>query len=124
MALAVDEIHAREIEKVESGEADMANPPPDLTPTIWRGKRKDPRTDPLFYTMFLLDRPDLFLPLIDPPKVFPKIYSLLGFNIYCFHTHLIVTPPANRSRSSKEAGQPMGDAWHQDSGRVNQDLES
>lgn len=127
MVAATDEIHAREVARVRRGEVDMKNPPADLTPTIWRGTRSDPTTDPLFYTMYIQDHPEAFLPLIDHPRVFPKVWGLMGFNIYCFHTHLIVTPPANRPRRG-EPGQTGPDFsienWHQDSGRVNQDLES
>ncbi len=76
----------------------------------------DPRKA-LFYPNFLPEDP-LFADLVDYPKTLPKVWGLLGWNIYLYHAHLIVTPPS---------GQPLGDktfGWHQDSGRVNQEIES
>jgi ectoine hydroxylase len=71
----------------------------------------------LFYPNFIPDNP-LFAGLVDYQKVFPKVWGILGWNIYLYHAHLIVTPPS---------GQPVDDktfGWHQDSGRVNVEMES
>ncbi len=76
----------------------------------------EPRTA-LFYPNFIPED-DAFLDLVDYPKILPKVWGILGWNIYLYHGHLIVTPPS---------GKPMGDAtfgWHQDSGRVNAEMES
>lgn len=76
----------------------------------------DPRAA-LFHPDFLPESP-LFVDLVDEPRVLPKVWGILGWNIYLYHCHLIVTPPS---------GKPVGDAtfgWHQDSGRVNVEIES
>lgn len=66
----------------------------------------------LFHDNFLCD--DLeFLKLIDYPKVFPKIWGILGWNIYIYHTHLIVTPKSNVKESF---------GWHQDGNQANFDM--
>lgn len=71
----------------------------------------------LFYTDFVKDHP-LFLDLVDYDKVLPKVWGILGWNIYMYHTHMIVTPPSGQPKSDKTFG------WHQDSGRVNLEMES
>lgn len=71
----------------------------------------------LFYTDFIKDH-QLFLDLVDYEKVLPKVWGLLGWNIYMYHTHMIVTPPSGQEKSDKTFG------WHQDSGRVNLEMES
>ena len=64
-------------------------------------------------------RDDLFLNLLDWPKTFPKVWGILGWHIQLYHTHMMTVPPAPRPRNGYER---MG--WHQDSGRLNQDLET
>jgi ectoine hydroxylase len=63
---------------------------------------------------------DDFIELIDHPRIFPKVWAILGHNIYLYHAHLGVTPPL--------AGHPPPEQeqlrFHQDSGRVNFDIES
>jgi len=63
---------------------------------------------------------DEFVELIDHPRIFPKVWAILGHNIYLYHAHLGVTPPL--------AGHPPPQEeqlrFHQDSGRVNFDVES
>lgn len=71
----------------------------------------------LFYPNFIPDSP-LFQDLVDYPRVLPKVWGILGWNIYLYHAHLIVTPPCGEGRSEKTFG------WHQDSGRVNREIES
>ena len=71
----------------------------------------------LFYPNFIPDSP-LFADLVDYERILPKVWGILGWNIYLYHAHLIVTPPS---------GKPVDDAtfgWHQDSGRVNLEMES
>ena len=70
----------------------------------------------LFYPNFIPDD-DLFLDLVDYDRVLPKVWGLLGWNIYLYHAHLIVTPPSGQPPDDKTFG------WHQDSGRVNQEIE-
>src|SRR6478736_112621 len=59
-----------------------------------------------------------FVELLDCPTVFPKVWGILGWNIYLYHSHLDVTPPAN------EAALKWRVAWHQDSMRVNDEIET
>ncbi len=70
----------------------------------------------LFYPNFIPDD-DLFFDLVDYERVLPKVWGILGWNIYLYHAHLIVTPPSGQEKSDKTFG------WHQDSGRVNQEIE-
>ncbi len=76
----------------------------------------DPRKA-LFYPNFIPDDPS-FADLVDYPRVLPKVWGILGWNIYLYHAHLIVTPPTGLQRDNKTFG------WHQDSGRVNVEMES
>ena len=71
----------------------------------------------LFYPNFIPDD-ELFANLVDYEKILPKVWGILGWNIYLYHAHLIVTPPSGQPRDGKTFG------WHQDSGRVNQEMES
>lgn len=75
----------------------------------------DPRKA-LFYPNFIPDDP-LFLELVDYEKTLPKVWGILGWNIYLYHAHLIVTPPSGQPKDDKTFG------WHQDSGRVNVEIE-
>lgn len=76
----------------------------------------DPRKA-LFYPNFIPDDP-LFANLVDYEKVLPKVWGILGWNIYLYHAHLIVTPPSGQPPDNKTFG------WHQDSGRANVEMES
>ncbi len=71
----------------------------------------------LFYPNFIPDD-DLFFNLVDYEKILPKVWGILGWNIYLYHAHLIVTPPSGQPKDNKTFG------WHQDSGRVNMEMES
>jgi ectoine hydroxylase len=74
-------------------------------------------TKGLFYPNFLPDNA-LFADLVDYEKILPKVWGILGWNIYLYHAHLIVTPPSGETAHEKTFG------WHQDSGRVNVEIES
>src|SRR5579871_217361 len=71
----------------------------------------------LFYPNFIPDDP-LFADLVDYEQTVPKVWGILGWNIYLYHAHLIVTPPCGKPKDEKTFG------WHQDSGRVNVEMES
>jgi ectoine hydroxylase len=67
-----------------------------------------------------IGKDEIFLELLDWPKTFPKVWGILGWHIQLYHSHMNVTPPL-----------PPGEApvkkrmqWHQDSGRLNADLET
>ncbi len=62
---------------------------------------------------------DCFLELLDWPKTFPKVWSILGWNIQLYHIHLIITPPSDKDTRSER----ISARWHQDTGRLNQELE-
>ncbi|HLI01573.1 MAG TPA: phytanoyl-CoA dioxygenase family protein [Acidimicrobiales bacterium] len=59
-----------------------------------------------------------FVELVDYDRILPKVWEILGWNIYLYHAHLIVTPPSGQERSDATFG------FHQDSGRVNREMES
>ncbi|NHN34667.1 phytanoyl-CoA dioxygenase family protein [Paenibacillus agricola] len=83
-------------------------------------RKKNEGQDPnkaMFYTDFIKDH-QLFMDLVDYHKILPKVWGVLGWNIYMYHTHMIVTPPSGQEKSDKTFG------WHQDSGRVNMEIES
>lgn len=65
----------------------------------------------------ILPRDERLLNLVDNPRVFPKVWGILGWNIYSYHTHLDVTPPAEQRTATWRV------AWHQDSMRVNDEIE-
>ena len=60
-----------------------------------------------------------FANLVTHPRTFPKVWDILGWNIHLYLAHLDVTPP-----DPPESDRGMGLSWHQDSGRVNQELET
>ena len=55
--------------------------------------------------------------LTDHPATFPYVWSVLGWNIHIYHSHLDVHPPA-RARI------PFRFGWHQDGGRQNREIET
>lgn len=63
---------------------------------------------------------DALLNLVDLPTTLPKVWGILGWNIYLYHAHMHVKPPA---APDTEAGEGWLE-WHQDSGRVNIELET
>jgi ectoine hydroxylase-related dioxygenase (phytanoyl-CoA dioxygenase family) len=77
----------------------------------------DPRKA-LFYPNFIPDNPR-FTDLVDCETTVPKVWGILGWNIYLYHAHLIVTPPSGQSEPGDKTF-----GWHQDSGRANVEMES
>ncbi|MEM7128627.1 MAG: phytanoyl-CoA dioxygenase family protein [Chloroflexota bacterium] len=67
-----------------------------------------------------IGRDDRFLPLLDLPETFTKVWDILGWNIQLYHSHTIITPPGAPYRTGPRGG--LG--WHQDSGRLNWELET
>ena len=61
---------------------------------------------------------DALVNLVDWPAIFPKVWGILGWNIYLYHSHLDVTPNESARRQDWRV------AWHQDSMRVNDEIES
>ena len=66
-----------------------------------------------------IGKDELFLELLDWPKTFAKVFGILGWHIQLYHSHLIVTPPLDGVTPKRKR---LG--WHQDSGRLNLDLET
>jgi ectoine hydroxylase len=66
----------------------------------------------------VVDEDPAMVALVDWPRTFPKIWGILGWNIYLYHSHLDVTPNENARRQGWKV------AWHQDSMRVNDEIES
>lgn len=62
---------------------------------------------------------DAFLALLDWPKTIARVIDILGWHIQLYHSHVMVTPPLPKDYRSK----PRRIGWHQDSGRLNLDLE-
>lgn len=101
----------------------------ELTDAIYQGHldaEYDPHTkrqltpnDNFFYPNFL-GRDQAFINILDWHKTFPKVWGILGWNIYSYHSHFIITPPRSEELRGKTG--PLG--WHQDSGRVNVEIES
>src|SRR5215469_4989943 len=54
--------------------------------------------------------------LIDHPVTFPYVWSILGWNVHIYHSHLDIHPPIREK-------QPFRFEWHQDGGRQNRELE-
>ena len=82
-------------------------------------KRQMTANDNFFYPNFL-GKDQTFVNVLDWYKTFPKVWGILGWNIYSYHSHFIITPP--RPESVRGKSSPLG--WHQDSGRVNIEIES
>lgn len=66
-----------------------------------------------------IGKDELFLELLDWPKTFAKVFGILGWHIQLYHSHLIVTPPLGGVAPTRKR---LG--WHQDSGRLNIDMET
>ena len=104
---ALSEQHVRDLYSASSGIV------ADYRST--RGIADDVMANPFDF----IGREDLFLELLDWPKSFPKVWGILGWHIQLYHTHMMTAPPEPRlEKGHKRLG------WHQDSGRLNQDLET
>lgn len=82
-------------------------------------KRQLTPNNNFFYPNFL-GKNQMFINILDWYKTFPKVWGILGWNIYSYHSHFIITPPRPTELHGKNG--PLG--WHQDSGRVNIEIES
>lgn len=63
----------------------------------------------------ILGRDPVFIELIDLPTVFPKVFGLLGANIWVNHCHCNVNPPEKATTKTFYG-------WHRDGGAVHTDL--
>jgi hypothetical protein len=76
----------------------------------------------------ILGRDDAFLELMDCPRVFPKLWGILGWNIWVQHSHIVVNPPARPAAASSPspsgaAPPPFPYGWHRDGGAINRDVQ-
>ena len=61
-----------------------------------------------------------FIDMVDYPRTFPKVWGALGWNIYLYHSHLAVSfPTEGKFESDRDTFR-----WHQDSGRLNGEMET
>jgi len=84
----------------------------------WRPRRQLKAHQPL-NLLDAIGKDDAFLELLDLPRTFMKVVDILGWHIQLYHSHLIVTPPLPDGFRPKQPR--LG--WHQDSGRLNLELE-
>jgi ectoine hydroxylase-related dioxygenase (phytanoyl-CoA dioxygenase family) len=85
--------------------------------------RENPRPDQVTVNIAdVLGRDDAFLDLIDCPRVFPKIWGILGWNIWVQHSHLVVSPPVKTATGMLDPGEPFKYGWHRDGGAINRDV--
>ena len=84
----------------------------------WRPKRGLKPHQPL-NLLDAIGKDEAFLDLLELPQTFMKVVDILGWHIQLYHSHLIVTPPL--SEEHRSSGGRLG--WHQDSGRLNLELE-
>lgn len=66
-----------------------------------------------------LESDKAFIDLVTHSRTFPKVWGILGWNIHLYLAHLDVTPP-----EPADSDRGVGLGWHQDSGRVNQEMET
>ncbi|MAZ53989.1 MAG: hypothetical protein CMO31_08275 [Trueperaceae bacterium] len=70
--------------------------------------------------MDFIGRDAAFLELLDCPKTFGKVWGILGWHIQLYHSHMLMTPPV----PIEERPQLKRLGWHQDTGQLNNDLET
>ena len=83
-----------------------------------RRERSEELTGRLLSVTDVVKEDPVMLDLLDLPTTFPKVWGTLGWNIYLYHSHMDITPPENADRQEWRV------AWHQDSMRVNDEIES
>jgi ectoine hydroxylase-related dioxygenase (phytanoyl-CoA dioxygenase family) len=88
--------------------------------TVWAAQREAHQKSRLDkFNMFdFLSQDERFLEMIDWPATFPKVVDILGWNIQIYHTHMMITPGAGQGADPGKRG------WHQDSDRLNRELET
>ena len=87
-----------------------------LTAAVDRVRRAEAPNGDALHRLAFLGLDDAFLELVDHPAALPLVRDVLGWNIYVYHCHLDVHPPAADA-------EPVW-RWHQDGGRQNVELES
>lgn len=72
-----------------------------------------------FNILDFVGRDEIFIELLDWHTTFPKVWGILGWNIKLYHSHMIALPQLSLEEHDKR--RRLG--WHQDSGRLNIELE-
>ena len=75
--------------------------------------------DAQFNLLDFVGRDEAFIELLDWHTTFPKVWGILGWNIKLYHSHMILMPPL--PPEARDTPKRLG--WHQDSGRLNIELE-
>lgn len=75
--------------------------------------------DTRFNMLDFVGKDEIFIELLDWYTTFPKVWGILGWNIRLYHSHMIGLPPLPPEEHEKQ--RRLG--WHQDSGRLNIELE-
>jgi ectoine hydroxylase len=80
-------------------------------------KDRDITADKRLSILDVIGEDPLLLALLDLPQTFGRVVDILGPYIQLYHSHLVTTPPDSTPPAPR-----LG--WHQDSGRLNADLET
>ena len=85
-----------------------------LVAAVGRVRRREAPNGHALHRLGFVGLDEAFLELLDHPSAFPVVPAVLGWNIYMYHCHLDVHPPAPDA--------PPQWRWHQDGGRQNVEL--
>jgi ectoine hydroxylase len=83
-----------------------------------RGLAQGQAADKAMFVPNFIPEDQQFVDLVDYERILPKVWGILGWNIFLYHAHLIATPPSGLEPSDATF------TFHQDSGRVNLDMET
>ncbi|MBS11375.1 MAG: hypothetical protein CME19_07220 [Gemmatimonadetes bacterium] len=84
-----------------------------------RERRKGLGSHETLHTRDFFKDDKCFVDLIDYYKTLPKVWGILGWNIHLYLAHANVTPPEPESSTKG-----LGLNWHQDTSRVNVEMET
>jgi ectoine hydroxylase len=87
-----------------------------LREAVERVRRRESSNGTALHRLGFVGLDDAFLELLDHPAAFPLVVETLGWNVYLYHCHLDVHPPARAAKPQWR--------WHQDGGRQNVELSS
>jgi hypothetical protein len=89
----------------------------DVVDRVDARERTEEQQGKLFSSPNVVHEDAALVDLVDWSTTLPKVWGILGWNIYLYHSHLDVTPTENVT------AQNWSVAWHQDSMRVNDEIE-
>lgn len=81
-------------------------------------ERTEANRDKLLSVTNIIHEDPALVDLVDLATTFPKVWGILGWNSYLYHSHVDISPPADAQALIWRV------AWHQDSMRVNDEIES